>query len=277
MGVSHVDQERVSLLNRCGGRQSRGASPIEASAEFGAAGGIKHVKPCAGLHMVFVVVGLVTAMTSASYAHPSDVSRLRINLNHQKIEFRFTINVLNLSRIVAIDSDHDQRITSQELARAAPAIASFLSKKVLVSINDTETDLGGFLGHDCVWPNATTEPVADRDASQRFVDFNFVKPWPQGVRELWLGCQVFQQVGDQHTVQAVYHQDGQPDQPVEFSQQEPDYLYDTGWTGDESPREPQKNPMIEGQKMGLMAVALVGMVLVGWTLRKVRRAPSNRV
>lgn len=170
-------------------------------------------------------------MPSMARAHPSDVSEMRVKLTHETVEFRLSLNLLTLSRIVVVDADHNQRITPQEIAKAVPTAAAWLKKKILVSVNETESDLGDFKGYENVWPKSATQEVTDQEASQRYVDFNFVRPWPAGVLEVWTGFQIFAQVGDQHTVHAIYQQQGQPDLPVEFTQQEPEYLYDTGWDG----------------------------------------------
>ncbi len=180
-------------------------------------------------HRCLVPCLLFMLMVGMAGAHPSDVSQMRVKLRHEAVEFRLSLNLLTLSRIVIVDADHNQRITPQEIAQAVPTAAAWLKKKVLVSVNETESDLGDFKGHDNVWPNSATEEVTDQEASQRYVDFNFVRPWPAGVLEVWTGFQIFAQVGDQHTVQTIYQQQGQPDQPVDFTQQEPEYLYDTGW------------------------------------------------
>ena len=211
------------------------------------------------------------AMALHVAAHPSDVSQLRVKLAHQQVELRFTFNVLTITRLVLIDTDHDQRITPEEFAKAAPLMADYLKKKVLISVNETETDLGSFSGYDCVWPHSSTGAVTDRDASQRFVDFTFVKPWTDGVQDVWLGFQIFAETGDQHTIQAVYHQEGQPDSPVEFSQREPEYLYDTGWTEEDFKAPPPAKPRPWILSVSIAAVALLLIML--WK----RRRGSGRI
>lgn len=186
---------------------------------------VRHMK-----HRCLSLCVLLMQMAGLAVAHPSDISQMRVRLCREIVEVRLSLNLLTLSRIAVVDADHNQRITPQEIAQAAPTIAAWLKKKVLISVNETETDLGDFKSHENVWPNSATQEVTDQEASQRYVDFNFTRPWPAGVLEVWMGFQIFGQVGDQHVIQAIYQQEGQPDLPVEFSQQEPEYLYDTGWT-----------------------------------------------
>ena len=174
---------------------------------------------------------LVLLLAGSASAHPADTSQMRVQVGRGKVGFRLTMNVLTLCRIAVLDADHDRRITPQEIAKAVPVIEAYLKKKVLITVNDADADLGDFQRYECVWPNSATGAVTDQEASQRYVDFDFVTPWPSGVHEVWLGFQIFGEVGDQHVVNTIYQQEGKPDLPVDFSQAEPDYLYDAEWTG----------------------------------------------
>ncbi len=229
----------------------------------------------------FLLPALALLLTCGiALAHPSDVSQLRVKIRHNEAGFRFTMNLLTLSRIVVIDTNHDQRITPEEIQAAAPAVAAFLKSKVLISLNQDDADLGDFQGYDCVWPNSKVQAITDQKASQRFVDFTFAKPWPAGIQDLWIGFQIFSQVGDQHTVQALYQQEGQPEAPVDFSQQEPEYLYDTGWEpgqGSTPPAAatpktpaPAPEPAASGRSwfwLGVVVV-VVGGGAAGWRRRR---------
>lgn len=182
------------------------------------------------MRFCFLVIVFLLALAGQAFSHPSDVSQMRVRVEQEQIEVRLTMNLLTLSRIAVIDADHNQRITPGEIASASPTIAAFLLRKIHVTVNDTDTDLGNHERYECVWPDATTVEVTDQEASQRYVDFTFKRRWPSGVREYWLGFECLPQLGELHTVQAIYQQSGHPDLPVEFSAYEPEYLYDTGWT-----------------------------------------------
>ncbi len=222
---------------------------------------LRSMKNC---HHLLGFLCLMVAGVASS--HPADVSQMRVVVGRDQVGFRLTMNVLTLCRIVVLDADHDRRITPQEIAKAVPVIASYLKKKVLVTVNDADADLGDFQRYECVWPNSATEPVTDQEASQRYVDFNFVKPWPSGVHEVWLGFQIFGEVGDQHVVNALYQQEGKPDLPVDFSQGEPDYLYDAEWTA-ESPApaavkaEEKSAPAFGWRTAGLLFLCAVALSL----------------
>ncbi len=162
-------------------------------------------------------------------SHPADNTRLLIRIGHDHIDFRFSLNLVTLSRITQVDADNSGSITFTEIKNAVPAVTQFLSKQVLTTLNDQDTNLGDMLRHECLWPNAQTHEITPQDAGQRYVDFLFHKPWPNGVQDVWLGFQVFEQLGQTHEISAIYQQAGEQDTPVSFSASEPDYLYDTGW------------------------------------------------
>jgi len=210
------------------------------------------------MHRVFATLLTLLLLSGTVFSHLADISHLRLQVGRQQVGFRLTFNLLTLSRIVVIDGDHDQRITPQEIAKAMPRVAAYLKEKVLVNVNGTDADLGDFQRYECVWPHSDTEVVTDREASQRFIDFNFTRPWPAGVQEVWTGFQIFAEAGDQHTVQAVYQQEGQPDLPVDFSAAEPEYLYDTGW-----PSGPVASVALPAARSSGFAVAAILLALAG--------------
>jgi hypothetical protein len=210
-----------------------------------------------------LLVILSFAMGHSAHAHPADLSHLRVKLERDQVEFRFSLNLATVARITTLDTDQSHTITVAEIDKTVPAVREFLLKAVLVSINDDDASLGSFTGHECIWPNPETSVITTPDAGQRYVDFTFVMPWPKGVREVWLGLQWFPQLGDQHTTQAIYHRPGEHDHAVEFSLNEPEYLYDTGWTEEvpaaASPPEPP-TPMREPWSRGWLLLG--GLVLV---------------
>ena len=181
------------------------------------------------LSRILLVGALFATLSRQANAHPADVSQLRVRTEHDRVGFRFSLNIATIARVVTIDANQDNKVTFAEITAAVPAVRDFLSTATLISVNDVEANVGDFNGHECVWPNASTSEITPQDAGQRFVDFTFTKPWPKGVEDVWLGFKVFERLGDLHVIQCVFKQPGEPDTPVEFSTQEPDYLYDTGW------------------------------------------------
>ena len=213
---------------------------------------------------------LLVAVTPA-LSHPSDVSQMRVELEPQSVEVRLTMNLLTLTQITGIDTDHNRRITPAEVATAVPLIAEFLRQKMPVTVNDHRTaGLGDFQRYECVWPNAGIDEVTDQEASERHVDFHFRLRWPAGVKEWWLGFQFFEQLGSLHTVQAVYQQEGSPDLPVEFSQSQPEYLYATGWKEADFIKANAKSREFHPWALALGILAVL-VSLLAW-LRNARRS-----
>jgi hypothetical protein len=173
---------------------------------------------------------LLTSLTGFAFSHPADVSQLRIGVSREKLDLRFSLNVATIARIVRIDADGDNRVSYPEIENAIPQVRDFLAGSTLISINDEATNVGEFQRFECVWPNPQDSQLKPQDAGQRFVDFHFHRAWPSGVVTVRLDFKVFEQLGDLHTIQGVFHQAGESDTAVEFSQQAPDFLYATGWT-----------------------------------------------
>ncbi|MBL9146962.1 MAG: hypothetical protein JNM99_24980 [Verrucomicrobiaceae bacterium] len=188
----------------------------------------------APLHLALLIAASVTVPT---FGHPADVSYLRVRVEHDSVDLRFSLNVATLARIVRIDANGDNQVTFDEIEKAVPAVREFLTRSTLVSINDRETTAGEFKNYECVWPSPKDSMLGPQDAGQRFVDFHFHQPWPSGVVDVWLGFKVFEQLGDLHTIQCIYQQPGEHDTPVSFSQHEPEFLYDTGWNATTSALE----------------------------------------
>ena len=217
---------------------------------------------------VLFILSLSISMLSA---HPADVSQLRVRVEHERVEFRFSLNIAAIARLVTIDSNQDNKVTFAEIEAAVPAVRDFFVQSVLVSINDTEVNVGDFTGHECVWPNAKNTELTPQDAGQRFVDFTFSKPWPKGVEDVWLGFKVFERLGDLHTIQCIFQQPGEHDTPVDFSSNEPDYLYDTGWTPGEpasSVVAPAAVPASSHQRVILIATLAPCLLVVAWLVRR---------
>ena len=179
------------------------------------------VLPFVILHSAFVI---------PAPAHPADNSQARFKIEPQRIEFRLTFNLYTLQQFHRLDLDGDGRITKRELDAGEPLLTDYLRKHVLVTINDQDTDLGEPRRMNRMWPEQSAGPdVAAADYAQRFVDFTFLKSWQPLVETVWIGFDIFKETGDLHAVQAVFEQEGAPTE-VSFSQQEPEYLWDTGFT-----------------------------------------------
>lgn len=188
------------------------------------------VRPVFGFWIVVVILHSLLVIRKAP-AHPADVSQLRVKVAPQRLEFRLTLNLFCLREIVEIDRDSNGAISRKEIEISEPVIRDFLVKNVLVAINDADSDLGEPRPCECLWPNSGEVEIGPPDFPQRFVDFVFVKPWQPVIEDVWIGFNIFELLGEQHTVQAVFEQDGGLHE-VGFSLFEPEYLYDTGYMKD---------------------------------------------
>lgn len=217
------------------------------------------------------ILAVVILNREDACAHAVDVSQLRIKIAEHQVSLRFTLNVLALDRIVPLDTNKDEQYSPTELDAALPKIAAYLEEKTQVSINDNDTKIGALEKSERVWPRSESTSVAFAEAGQRFVDLHFSIASEPLIEDLWLGFEVFARLGDQHTIQAIYEQTGQPQLPVEFSQFEPEYLYDTGFahaaTKERSPPPISTLPVVQ---WGLRALALgcAATFLLAFRLRK---------
>ncbi len=74
----------------------------------------------------------------------------------------------------------------------------------------------------------------------RNVDVTFVLPVEGRLLEdFWLGFEIFEQTGPMQIIRAVYEQEGQNTE-VQFTAQEPEYRYDTGFANDPFVQEVEK-------------------------------------
>lgn len=217
----------------------------------------------------------------ACSAHPADVSQLRVKVEPQRLEFRLTLNLFCLRRMIEMDGNKDGRIARPEIERAESAVRRFLLHNVLVTINDTDTDLGTPRPIECLWPNSDTTEVSEPDFPQRFVDFVFVRPWQSVIEDVWIGFNTFDRLGEQHTVQAIYQQDGAFHE-VGFSLFEPEYLYDTGYSSQSlTPAATERSggkAIVRSRTVPLQWSAAIGIAAIaaGTVIRLARAAKTRR-
>ncbi|MDZ4289045.1 MAG: hypothetical protein U0984_13845, partial [Prosthecobacter sp.] len=212
-----------------------------------------------------------------AFAHPADISYLRVKVERQRLEMRFTFNLLTLTRFVAVDGNDDKRIDKAELDAAEPALRRYLAEHIRVRINDQVATLGTPSPLVCLWPSPDTPPQAvEADYGQRHVDFVFAQEVKPFLEDVWLGFEIWQQTGPLGTVEATYEQEQMRTQ-VPFSQGEPDYLHDTGFTAEVAPPpiDPFAKPA-EPKRLPLgLAIGIAGILAVGLELWRRKRYGSR--
>lgn len=219
----------------------------------------------------FFLLAMAVFGRGNAFAHASDVSQLRIKIAEHQVAFRFTLNVMALDRIVPLDTNNDGQYSPRELDAAMPKITAYLEDKTQVSVNDKDAKLGPLLNSERVWPHSNSTSVAVAEAGQRFVDLNYRIASDPLIEDIWLGFEVFARLGDQHTLQALFEQAGQPQLPVEFSQFEPEYFYDTGFA-QEATKETSSPPIstlsLVQWELAALALGCVATLLLVLRLRK---------
>ncbi len=166
-------------------------------------------------------------------AHPSDISYLKVKVERQRVELRFTFNVLMLTRFAVVDANQDRVITKVELEAAQPALLAYLGKHIQTRINDRAATLGAARPPECLWPSPDMPHQAvEADYGQRYVDLVFTQDLKEVLADVWLGFDIWRETGPLGTIEATYEQ-GDLRMQVPFGPGEPDYLYDTGFAVEE--------------------------------------------
>lgn len=174
------------------------------------------------------------------HAHPADISKLRVKVERERVELRFTFNLQVLSRFdPGIDASQDGLVNAEELQAAREGIADYLNRRVQMQVNGGRSELGAIQAMEAMWPSAegVIPAVRAEDYPARHVDILFVRQDLPLLADLWLGFDIWRETGPLGVVEAVYEQ-GELRTQVPFSMNEPDYLYDTGFAVEEVFKEP---------------------------------------
>ena len=218
--------------------------------------------------LVWLFVLLISSFViPTASAHPSDISYLRVKLARQKVEMRFTFNLLSLTRFVpGLDADGNKQITPQELEAAREPLLRYFAEKIRAEVNGQKATLGSAQPLECVWPETSgSKAVAEVDYPVRYVDITFIQEVKPVLADLWLGFEVWEQTGPLGSIEATYEQDDLRTQ-VPFTQSEPDYLYDTGYAVEDIFQEPMKSAAKGDAQVSWLlpwVEALVGFIVVG--------------
>lgn len=177
-------------------------------------------------------------------AHPADVSQLRVRVERQRVELRFTFNLQVLSRFYpGMDRNQDGRVDAEELQAAREGIADYLNRRVPMKVNGGSSELGGIQAMEATWPTVegVIPAVQAADYPARHVDILFVRQGIPLLADFWLGFDIWREAGPLGSVEAVYEQ-GELRTQVPFSMNEPDYLYDTGFAVEQVFKDPAAAP-----------------------------------
>ena len=159
-------------------------------------------------------------------AHPADVSKLRVKVEKDRVELRFTFNLLVLSRFYpGIDRNQDGRVDAEELQASREGVAGYLNRQVQMKVNGGKAELGGIQAVEAMWPSVegVIPAVRAEEYPARHVDILFVKQDIPLLADLWLGFDIWREAGPLGSVEALYEQ-GELRTQVPFGMNEPDYL-----------------------------------------------------
>lgn len=218
------------------------------------------------------VMMLICSCLSSAQAHPSDISYLRVQVQPHQVEMRFTFNLLSLTRFASIDANQDQRIEKAELDAAVLVLNAYFNRHIELHLNEKKTALGLAQPFQWVWPAMDgSDTVSEVDYPVRFVDITFIHKVTPFLADLWLGFDLWPQMGPLSSIEATYEQDDLITQ-VPFSQSEPEFLYDTGYAAKEIFQEQDASPPQTRAKIPILfsweipAFAVILAIFFLWTM-----------
>lgn len=166
------------------------------------------------------------AMTLGVRAHAPDTSYCKIAITADAVDTIFSFDLATLRRITPIDTNHDGRITPEELSAATPAIEAFLRRTVYFELNERESAFGTLAPPG--WPPDAKKAIPQADWSQRLVAFSFHNPVLHAPESVAITFDFFETMGEAQTILGNFLWAG-GENPVIFTRFEPDYLFDTDY------------------------------------------------
>ena len=180
------------------------------------------------LNPLLCALCVLLRLTFPAWAHNPDTSYARIRISADKLELRFTFDLVTLLKITRLDERGSGLITRADLKQHSPEIFAYVRKHVALEINQHETDLGepGAFG----WAADVGETVPQKDyhSASALIHFNFTKPLDDMPEDLSIEFDFFTDFGERHTIQGEFNVNGAKHE-VNFTRFEPDYLFDTGY------------------------------------------------
>ena len=163
------------------------------------------------------------------FAHNADTSYAQVKLDSDQVEVRLTYDLFTLQKITPVDLNGDGLITRDELRLVAPVIQQYLRDHVSLELNGQKVDLG--VADEPGWPSGQGDAIqaADWHSADGLIHFPFTHAVIETPLTAALAFNFFDDFGSQHTVLGTFEYNGQPLE-VSFTQTEPDYLFDTGYT-----------------------------------------------
>jgi energy-converting hydrogenase Eha subunit E len=176
-----------------------------------------------GLHR-WTVLLLVFLSAASAFAHDLNTSYTKINISRDQFVFQFTFDVTTLLKVVDLDENKDFQVTSEELARNAPAIRDFLKRRIRFEMDAKPADFGA------EEPLAFAENVpvvAEKDYHQMLIRCVFRKTVEKMPEEFTLVYDIFETLGERHVNLASIEEGLERYDEIVFTKAEPGCTYFT--------------------------------------------------
>ncbi|MFM8904988.1 MAG: HupE/UreJ family protein [Verrucomicrobiota bacterium] len=180
-----------------------------------------------GSRLALLFLCLAALLPSEAGAHTPETSYLKVVIAGTEMRSRLTCDLVTLGRIVPLDDDRDRRVSREEMARHAPAVAAYLAETVSVESGGYPPGIGRFVGFD--WPADAGASIAERDyhSALALVAFRFERTFEDEPEDVAFYFRFFGRVGERHNVLGTFLH-GDEVTEVVFTRFEPDYAYVTG-------------------------------------------------
>jgi hydrogenase/urease accessory protein HupE len=142
-------------------------------------------------------------------AHVSDTSLLRIHILPKALVLDLNVDLSTLQKIAPLDSNADGRVDRTELTQAAPGIEQYFRDNLRLFILDGPPELGKMSP-----PEWQGEATPDAEAQNAHVNFHFERPMPEGQRAFSLSVDIFNTLGNKHSLIVALIQGNNSEQTV---------------------------------------------------------------
>jgi len=180
----------------------------------------------------------VVLWASAAAAHNPDTSYARFRISADAYEATFVYDITSLVMIdPTLDANGDRSLAPEELQAAVPRVEVFLRQSIPLEIDGAPAAFGPLM--PVAWPAEAGPVIAEKDyhAPTSLVAFSFVKPLEVPPADVWVRFDLFGALGGHHTVLgAIAHE--RREEPVIFTEAEPDYLFETSFSAEPSAGAP---------------------------------------
>lgn len=184
--------------------------------------------------LLWAACGIAIAAGTAR-AHNPDTSYARFYIGNDRSTVTIICDMTSLMMIDGrLDADGDRSLVPAELAAAVPRIEGFLRRSIPIEIDGEPSDLGSL--DPVEWPAEAGPAIPEKEyhAPTSLVAFTFVKHHARPPADVWVRFDVFETLGGHHTVLGAIAHAGR-EEPVIFSESEPDYLFETDFSQDLPP------------------------------------------